>query len=622
MLKLDFNLRAKLLLVFLILVLVPLVAIGWFSLKTTENLIANMVMRQLQNVAVDKIALLEHWLEERKADLTVIAETSLLKSMDPDLIVPYLDLIRNEYGVYKDLTVISTSGDIVLSRREGTAPRKKTDNGVHTVRESSFMSSITYVPEENESSFHLAAPIFSDTGMLAGTLYGRVGTNRIVFFILNVSLGETGECYLVDIDGRFLAHKDPSRILSENISQTGSFRNIFQKRDSKKAYCDYRGIEVMGMSLKVRGTDWYVVVEQDHAEAFHSAKKLKNLIYLTIFLGIGNALMFTWMISHHIVRPIRVLSEYAEFIADSKFDEALVSVNRNDEIGMLYRAFEDMSFKLKDRQNDLEQKVESKEAELKETDIVLRKAKLIAERSEKFAAMGRMGAAVAHEIRTPIASLKLFLESIQDQVEHSVEDEEDFQIAMGQIRRIEATINRFLDFARPQDPLLSGIDISDLMEDVMSMVRPLVTRQECTLNVRIDEGLPGITGDRKMLTEALINLLVNALEAIPEQGEVTIMSSMDRLDHNETAIPCVRIDIGDTGHGIPDDRIENIFEPFFTTKASGTGLGLPLVLNTIKSHGGVIRVKSKIQQGTTFSFFLPLEFGKPLYETNGKNTNH
>lgn len=383
MIKVKFNLRIKLMLIFLLLVLVPLVTIGWFSLKTTEALIVNMVIRQLQNVAVDKIVLLEHWLDERKADLKVIAETSLLKSMDSDLITPYLDLIRNKYGVYKDLTVISASGDVISRSREGSDPAEQTDNASpYTIKESLFMSEITYIPEEKESTFIIAAPIFSDNGKLAGTIYCRVGTNKIVFFILNVSLGETGECYLVDKEGRFLAHKDPSRILKENISQTGSFKNIFQKEDGKKSYFDYRGIDVMGTSLKIRGTDWYIVVEQDREEAFHSVKNLKHIIYLTILLGIGSALMLTWIISYHMIRPIRALSNYAGFIADSNFDKAIIKYKRNDEIGMLYRAFENMSFRLKERQSDLEQKVELKKAELKETDKILKKTKLVAERSE------------------------------------------------------------------------------------------------------------------------------------------------------------------------------------------------------------------------------------------------
>ncbi len=620
--KRGFNLRAKVMLIFLTLVLVPLMIIGWFSLQTTEELIVSMVIRQLENVAVDKVSILERWLEERKADLKVVAGTSLLKSMDPMLMAPYLELIRNKYGVYKDLTVVSTKGDIIFKSREKTPQAQKINNETYDVKNALYMSGITYEPKEKESSFYIAAPVHGNDGEFAGTIYGRVGTNKIIFFILNVSLGATGECYLVNEHGRFLAHKEPHRILTENISQSDSFRNIFQKRDSKKAYLDYRGIEVLGTSLNVGGTDWYIVVEQDREEAFQSTNTLKRIIYLTVLLCIGCALMLTWMISYNIVSPIRTLSKYAGIIADSKFDKAIVKINRNDEIGMLYRAFEDMSRKLQERQNHLKEKVGLQEAELKETDIILKKTKRIAERSEKFAAMGRMGAAVAHEIRTPLTSLKLFLDSAHDQINQSPEDGEDFQIAMKQIGRIEATINRFLDLTKPQDLVFSVINVARLIEDVLYMIRPLVNRQECSLKTGIDDNLPAISGDRKLLTDALINLMVNSLEAISDHGLLTIAAVEERFELNGGSVPCIRINIGDTGNGITEDEIENIFEPFYTTKASGTGLGLPLVLTTIRNHGGVIRVKSMVQQGTTFSLFLPLESNQPLYENHGKNITH
>lgn len=608
------SLQAKVLLIFLVLALVPLLIIGWFSIKTTEELIASMVIRQLQNVAVDKVAILERWLDERKADLMVVAGTSILKSMNPGSIAPYLDLVHDKYGVYKNLTVVSATGKIIFDSRKSISRQENNGSGIYIVRDALYMSDITYLPEEKESSFDIAVPVKGDDGKLLGTVYGSVGTNKIVFFILNVSLGVTGECYLVDKDGRFLAHKEPSRILTENISQSESFKKIFEKRDGKKAYLDYRGIEVLGTSLNVDGTDWYIVVEQDHEEAFQSAKTLKRIIYITIILCIASALMLTWMISYRIVSPIRTLSKYAGIIADSKFDKPIIKINRNDEIGMLYSAFEDMSRKLQERQSNLEKKVGLKEAELKET-------KLIAERSEKFAAMGRMGAAVAHEIRTPLTSIKLFMESVQDQIERIPEDKEDFQIAMKQVNRIESTINRFLEFTKPQALMFSVIDVAKLIEDVLSIVRPLANRQECSLNVRIDDNLPAINGDRRLLSEALINLFINALEAIPLHGVVSMTAAEDifNFNINDRNEPCVKIEISDTGQGILEDQIENIFEPFFTTKASGTGLGLPLVLNTIKNHGGVIHVKSVFQQGTKFSIFLPLKFNQPLFENDGKN---
>ena len=618
--KQVFNLRAKVLFIFLILALVPLTIIGWFSLRTTENLIVSMVVRELENVAVDKVALMERWLDERKADLMVIAGTSLVQSMNPAKIGPYLDLIQDKYGVYKDLAVVSADGNLVCSTN-GQAPGFDANGGSpYIVRDRLYMSSITYAPEANESTFFIAAPVSGRSGDLSGTVYGSVGTSKIIVHILNVSLGETGECYLVDKNGRFLAHKEPRRILTENISQSESFKNIFEKRDPNKPYLDYRGIEVLGTSMKVGGTDWHIVVEQDREEAFQSAETLKRIVFLTLSLFIGCALMLTWIISYHIIRPIHKLSKYANIIGEAKFDKAMVPINRKDEIGMLYRAFQDMSAKLQKRQTHLEQKVDLKDAELKETDLILKKTKLIAERSEKFAAIGRMGAAVAHEIRTPLTSLKLFMESMEAEIEISPEDEEDFQIAMKQISRIEATINRFLDFTKPRDLVFSEISPAKLVEDVLIMVRPMIKRQGCTLDISMDKTLPPIHGDRKLLAEALVNLFVNALEAMDDGGRLVIVVAADHVTVNDGTVPCLRIDISDTGHGITEEQIDSLFEPFFTTKASGTGLGLPLVFNTIQSHGGVIRVKSRVQSGTTFSVYLPVNINQPLCEADGKNS--
>ncbi len=600
-----FNLQVKVMFLFLTISLIPLAIVGFFSITTTENLIVEMVMRQLENVAVDKASILERWLSERKADMLVIAGTSTLQSMNPTRIAPYLGLVQQKYEVYKKHMVISVSDDFAYTFQAGRLSKERKGLNRHGLKEHLFLSNISLSPEEKESTFDIAAPIYDDQNRIAGTVYGTVGTKQIIFFILNVALGKTGECYLVDKEGTFLAHKEPRRILKETISKSESFQNIVGRRNPRETYLDYRGIEVFGTSQKVGDTVWHVVVEQDRDEVFESVDALKRNLYLTIVLCIGSALMLTWVISYHIIRPIRTLSRSADLLANSEFEKVIVKHDRHDEIGMLYRAFENMALKLQARQNHLEKKVDLKNAKLKETDIVLKQIKRIAERSEKFAAIGRLSAAVAHEIRTPLTSLKLFLESIQAEIEISPEFEEDYAVAMRQVSRIEATINRFLDFSKPKDPVFLDIDVSRLIEDVLYIVKPMVSKQECSLHMKIEDDLPTVWGDKKLLEEALINLFVNSLEAMPHQGSLFVVAEQDELSSNGESKTCIRVDIKDTGTGISEDRIDNIFDPFFTTKSSGTGLGLPLVLNTIRHHGGDIQVKSHPDQGTAFSLFLP-----------------
>ncbi|MBN2420354.1 MAG: HAMP domain-containing protein [Deltaproteobacteria bacterium] len=606
-LKNIFDLKNKLVFLFLVLALVPLAVVGVFSINSTEALIKDLVLRQLENIAADKAAILERWLEERKQDMQVIAGTSLVKTMDPEQIAPYLDLIRTHYGVYNNISILSDQDKLVYSTGD-----QEQDDTVSirpgNANEPLVFSPITYLPEERESTFRIIAPIF-ENGKKIGSILGTVGTHNIINIILRVSLGETGECYLVDRNGTFLAHKEPGRILTENISQSESFKNIFDSRDAKSTYMDYRNIEVLGTSRKVGETDWYIVVEQDRDEAFRSVDSMKRLIGFMVFFAIGSALVLTWVISYHVIRPVRNLSRSAKNLAITGFNPEEIDTHRRDEIGLLCRAFADMARKIQQRQNTLEEQFNLKAAELKETDQTLREFKIIAERSEKFAALGRLGAAVAHEIRTPLTSLKLFLESIQSEIEISQEYIEDFNIAMGQISRIELAINHFLDYTKPKDMVFSSFSVEKLINDIVSLVRPLANKQECFVEISVSEDLPEIRGDIKLLEEALINLLINALEAMNEKGRIWIRVEPDTMESNAEGkknAPSIRIDVADSGPGINPDNIDFIFDPFFTTKSAGTGLGLPMVFNTIKRHNGEIRVTNREEGGAIFSLFLPL----------------
>ncbi len=592
---------------FLLLTLVPLIVVGAFSIHTTESLIEKLVMRQIETVAADKATILERWLEERRQDMNVIAGTSLVKSLNPELIAPYLELIQTHYGVYANLSVLSNQDGLVLST-QGASFDPDIVLLDSNADESVVLSSIMYHPDEIESKFLIATPII-DNGMHIGSLLGTVGTHSIITDILQVALGETGECYLVDKSGTFLAHKEPRRILAENISQSGSFKNIFENLNREKIYLDYRDIEVLGFSCRVEGTDWYIVVEQDRDEVFRSMGSLRHLIYYTIFLAISSALVLTWVISFHMIRPVRDLSRAAKDLELVDFTAVTVQTDRRDEIGVLYRAFADMAQKIQQRQITLEQKFILKAAELEEIDQTLKQVKLIAERSEKYAALGRLGAAVAHEIRTPLTSLKLFLESIQGEIEISPEYTEDFTVAMGQISRIEMAINRLLDYTKPKEMVFSSIPVQQLIADIVSLIRPLANKQECVIKTQVTSNLPEISGDKKLIEEALINLFINALEAMSEKGRIDVTATLERMetatDGNRPS-SLIRLDVADSGPGIAPENIDFVLNPFFTTKSAGTGLGLPMVFNTVKRHNGEIRIRNQEEAGVVVSLFFPL----------------
>ena len=602
------NMQVKLVLFFFAFALVPLCATGAFSVRTAEDLILSMADNEIRHVAVDKAVLLERWISERKADIEVVAGSSILQSSDPVSISSYLDLVMNRYMAYREISIVSREGTILCtSGWAGPAGSKAEDWFVVPLAGSLYMSDIYFNPDRKESFFRIAAPLPDGRGGVSGVVCATVGTYTILSIILRVSLGETGECYLVNREGTFLAHKEPGRILAQNIAQSESFKNIFNTDRGKRTYIDYRGIEVIGASARVGGTDWALVVEQDKDEAFRIAGRLKFYVWMAIAVSIGGTLLTAWLLSHYVVAPIRRLSEAADDLANGEFDRVHIETSRTDEIGRLYGAFGDMTRQLGARQHRLEKEVFQKEAEIQKTDVMLRQTHQAALRSQKLASLGRLAAGVAHEIRTPLTSLKLFLDSVESDVPISPEHTEDFQVAMDQIKRMEATINRFLDFARPQEPVFRSVEVGELVENALLVVRPRARQQETEIRLRISPDLPSITGDRKQLEEVILNLMVNALEAMSRGGALRIAAETDTLPRGGAHHPSVRIDIEDTGPGIPEASTARIFDPFFTTKATGTGLGLSIVFSTIRRHGGEIKFRSRLGEGTSFSVFIPIE---------------
>ncbi len=615
------NMQVKLMLLFFVFALVPLCSVGALAIRTAEGLILDMATNRIRHIAMDKAALLERWIYERKADLEVMAGSSILRSMDVGEITPYLELVRNKYQVYDQIAVAARNGDIICRSSRHAAELPRENRSTQAPVDELYMSDIRLSPNRNESYFLISAPLLGDAGDPRGAVSATVGTGTILSVVLQVSLGKTGECYLVDRNGTFLAHKEPERILHENIAQLESFKNIFNTQKARITYIDYRGIEVIGASTMVGGTDWALVVEQDSEEAFRPVAQLRRTIVLVILLSVLGALVSAWLLSRYLATPIRRLSEAANSLAEGDFQRINIeTTERHDEVGLLYRAFGKMARQLQDRQQRLEERVTRREAELKESDVRLKATQQAAARSQQLASLGQLAAGVAHEIRTPLTSLKMFLQSIESEMEIASEFGEDFQVAMGQIQRMEATINRFLDFARPQTPVFTQVSVADLIEDSLLVVGPRAKQQETVVTTRIADFLPSIRGDRKQLEEALLNLLVNGLEALSLRGELSV-SAVHEIDPGKTAgRDFIRIDVTDTGPGIAKETIPCLFDPFFTTKATGTGLGLSIVYATLRRHGGSVAVESGVGQGATFSLFIPVEF-EGMLEEDGKDTD-
>jgi two-component system, NtrC family, sensor histidine kinase HydH len=223
-------------------------------------------------------------------------------------------------------------------------------------------------------------------------------------------------------------------------------------------------------------------------------------------------------------------------------------------------------------------------------------------RAERLYALGQLSAGLAHEIRNPLASIEGAAVVVQRE-NHSVERRVEFlKIIQKECRRLDRLLSNFLDFAKPRPPYLAMVEVEELLDSVVVLVGHAKDSGRVHFSKHVEAGLPQLECDSEQLKQVLLNLTMNAVQATPEGGSITLSA-----EQNETQ---VHIDVCDQGAGIEPDNVDRIFDPFFTTKENGTGLGLAVAHQIVTQHGGSLTVSRNSPEGATFRISLPLRFGK------------
>ena len=215
---------------------------------------------------------------------------------------------------------------------------------------------------------------------------------------------------------------------------------------------------------------------------------------------------------------------------------------------------------------------------------------------EKFTALGRLAASVAHEVRNPLSSIKSLVQCLAEELTQKGMEAEETDLIVDEINRLNRTVSGLLRYARPAQEG-GDTDFREELDTVLQLVRHEMDRRGCKAQVETPDGLPMVRAGQDEVKEVLLNLIFNALEAMPGGGLLTISA---RADGGRLAVR-----LTDTGPGIPEDALEKVFEPSFTTKEGGTGLGLSIVRERMQQMGGSIRCTSS-PEGTTMELDMPL----------------
>jgi signal transduction histidine kinase len=236
--------------------------------------------------------------------------------------------------------------------------------------------------------------------------------------------------------------------------------------------------------------------------------------------------------------------------------------------------------------------------------VRLSESEALVARQEKLAALGALGAGVAHEIRNPLTAIKFRLFSLQKALPPELADNEDARTITDELNRLDRIVKDFLQFARPAEPNLVRIRADQVLREVQDLMKSELEPAAIRLELQISEPA-WILADRHQLKQVLINLVQNAADSIGERGTITLGLKTGTASFGGKHQDAVILSVRDTGKGIPAEVQKRLFDPFFTTKEGGTGLGLAIAARIVEKHGGILRYRTELNRGTTFEIVLP-----------------
>lgn len=314
------------------------------------------------------------------------------------------------------------------------------------------------------------------------------------------------------------------------------------------------------------------------------AKSRNRIIFMGIvalLAGITGSIIMARTIS----KPIKKLVKSAKAISQGNLDLKL-DVTSRDEVGILTEAFRNMAEKLSRHINELI-------------------------RTERLAVMGKIGANIAHEVKNPLDAIKGSAEYLQKKYHEDKTITKFTTIIKDEISEVVQFLDEYLQLARPAPPQFAQTDMNRVIGETLELAEKLIEQRRISVHKRLGRELPLLVADSIQIKQVFMNIILNAIEAMPSGGDLTISTFKEihpeeDLGKRDLAGEKIVVEFSDTGEGIPRENIEKIFDPFYTTKEEGSGLGLSISLSIIEKHKGKIVVTSKEGKGSVFRIILPV----------------
>lgn len=597
----KFSIKAKL----IILVLITAIPISFFNfyllyqdIKHDKNLLEQSALHQSHMVSNQ----IDQALFESYQHLSTFSEFPAIKNKSWQRCSQFLSNMKPQYPYYENIFVADLDGSVRCS----AVPYKEKVN----IKDRSYfkeviekkqytIGSVTIGRIVGKPVVVLAYPVIDHANNITAVIGASLSLIHVNAMFSHISLSPNTTILLIDQKGRIVSSNiEPDEYLMKDISNTNWFQEIFTKKEDILTL-HFMGEERLTAVTAPKKVKWNSVVGIPTNTIY---APLRSYLVKSIFLGLA-ILCLTFFIAiiigRYISKPLSTLSREIKEVGAGDFHR-LVNIKTGDEIEELVSSFNEMVKKLD------EGKVENEK---------LQKQLFL---SQKMEAIGTLTGGIAHDFNNMLNVILGYTQMVIDETKKNTTQRRYIQQIQKAGQSAAELVQQLLAFSRRQiiDPKI--ININEVIDNLVKMLHRIIG-ENIALKLSVSENISPVMADPGQMVQVIMNLCVNARDAMPQGGELTIETSNTIIDEAYCQVhpwahpgSYALLSITDTGIGMDSETQMRIFEPFFTTKelGKGTGLGLAIVYGIIKQHNGLINVYSQKGHGTTFKIYLPSASGK------------
>lgn len=482
--------------------------------------------------------------------------------------------------IFMRASFFDLSGKVIASSELGKGSAINNDESAmrQALKGKTYISEVKF--NDNRIPYLVMMVPVKVKGKANGVLAADINLRGLWEMVDNIRLGKTGRAFMVSGNGTLIAHQDKKRVLkNENLKFDKDVFGVIHGKGGAIDLGDAQGRQWVSSYAPIGGFGWGIVLRQQRQEAYLSSGIMKTQSWIIIILSEILAVLIGIIMARAFASPIKLLISGIKSALRGNLGDR-IKIKRHDEIGELIKVFNELTDKLKQ-----------------------------ARANEKFSDIREAAVWVAHELKNSLVPIKSFVQLFPAKRNDQKFVDKFSNLIPEEINRLECMLKDLSDLSEYSVLNREQADIKSIMDGVLKIMEDKFSESKIKVQYYVKNNNFHIMADAKRIKQVFINLIINAVNAMPQGGKLTV--SLDKTDASDISLPFyVLINISDTGVGFSGDRLNGIFEPFKTTNKNGMGLGLAICRRIVKQHNGDIRAESRMEVGTTFTVKLPFEKDK------------